>query len=275
LYATRDLAGFIYRSDNYHFEKALYVVNIGQRDHFRQVFKVIELLEEAENVPNENRIWSRLVHVDFGWIKLQDEVMSTRGGNIIFLEDVFGKAIALAKQKILEKNPELKEIDATARQIGLGAVIFADLSTRKEKDVNYDWDKALSFEGETGPYLQYTHARLSSLIRHYGREIPHDPNFSLLDFPEESRVVELLYKFPMVIEEVARTYDPYLISGYLIDLSSAFNKVYQRKDNEGRIDKIISDNAALSDARMALVASVRAVVKEGLYLLGIEAPEEM
>jgi arginyl-tRNA synthetase len=275
LYATRDLAGFIYRSENYDFAKALYVVNIGQRDHFRQVFKVIELLEEAEKIPIDKRISSRLIHVDFGWIKLKDEVMSTRGGNIIFLEDVFNKAIALAKEKIIDKNPELKNIEATARQIGLGAVVFADLSTRKEKDVNFDWDKALNFEGETGPYLQYTHARLSSLLRHYSREIPSNVNYALLDFPEECRVLELLYRFPRIIEETAGIYDPYLISAYLLDVASAFNKVYQRKDAEGRIDKIVSDNVELTDVRMALVSSVRVVIKEGLYLLGIEAPEEM
>jgi len=275
LYATRDIAGILYRWETFNFEKALYVVGSAQRDHFRQVFKVVELLEESERIPEEDRIASRLVHVEFGWIKFEDAMMSTRKGNIIFLEDVLSKAIALAKEKILEKNPDLDEIDRTAKQIGLGAVIFADLSTRKEKDVNFDWDRVLNFEGETGPYLQYTHARLSSLMRNYSGEITGIIDHALLDKPEENRVIYLLYRFPHIIHGAVDTYEPNLISSYLLELASAFNKVYQRKDENGKIDKIISDNRQLTSARMAMVDAVRIVIKEGLYLLGIEAPEEM
>ncbi len=275
LYATRDITGILYRWETFHFEKALYVVGSAQHDHFRQVFKVVELLEEAESLPPSEQISPRLFHVEFGWIKFQDEVMSTRLGNIIFLEEVFAKAIALAREKILEKNPDLKDIDRVARQIGIGAVIFADLSTRKEKDVNFDWSKVLNFEGETGPYLQYTHARLSSLLRHYGNMVKPDIDFRLLHHPEEERVIEFLYRFPMVVVEAASIYDPNVIGAYLLGLASAFNKVYQRKDASGRIDKILSDDEALTAARMALVSSVRTVINEGLSLLGIEAPEEM
>ncbi|SYZ73252.1 Arginine--tRNA ligase 1 [Candidatus Zixiibacteriota bacterium] len=275
LYATRDLAGILYRSENFHFDKALYVVNTGQRIHFRQVFTVIELLEEAERIPLEKRIAHRLIHVEFGWIKFDDAVMSTREGNIIFLEEVLDKATRLAKEKILEKNPDLKEVEKTARQIGNGAVIFADLSTRKEKDVNFDWDKVLSFEGETGPYLQYTHARLSSLLRHYGKNITGKIDYSRLNFPEEGRVIELIYKFPETIAEAASGFEPFIIVSYLLELAAAFNKIYQRKDEQGRIDKIISDDIKLTEARMALVHSVRIVIEEGLYLLGLEAPHEM
>ena len=125
--------------------------------------------------------------------------MSTREGNIILLNEVLDKAIALAKEKIKEKNPDLKELDKTARQIGVGAVIYADLSTRKEKDVNFDWNQVLSFEGESGPYLQYTHARLSSLMRNYGKEMPKAIDYSLLDKPEEVQVIDLLYKFPQIV----------------------------------------------------------------------------
>lgn len=275
LYATRDITGILYRWETFNFEKALYVVGSAQRDHFHQVFKVVELLEEAEGVPDDERIAGRLVHVEFGWIKFEDAMMSTRKGNIIFLEDVLSKAIALAKDKILEKNPDLNEIDKTAKQIGLGAVIFADLSTRKEKDVNFDWDKVLNFEGETGPYLQYTHARLSSLIRNYSGEITGIIDHALLDKPEENHVIDLLYSFPHIVQKAADTYEPNLISSYLLELASAFNKVYQRKDANGKIDKIISDNRQLTSARMAMVGAVRIVIKEGLYLLGIEAPDEM
>jgi len=275
LYATRDIAGVIYRWETYNFEKALYVVNVAQRDHFKQVFKVIELLDEAEKKSPQEKIAPRLKHVEFGWIKFRDKMMSTREGTIVLLEDVLGKAVSLAREKILEKNPDLPDLEKVAHQIGVGAVIFADLATRKDKDVNFDWDEVLSFEGETGPYLQYTHARLSSLLRHYGREPSDDIDYSILDFPEESRVVDLLYKFPQTICAAAETYEPYLICAYLLELASAFNKVYQRKGADGRIDKIISDNEDHTAARMALVAAVRTVIGGGLFLLGLEAPEEM
>jgi arginyl-tRNA synthetase len=275
LYATRDITGVLYRWETFRFEKALYVVAASQRDHFKQVFKIVELLEEAEKTPPDERCSDRLMHVDFGWIKFQDEMMSTRKGNIIFLDGVIEKASELARSKILEKNPGLKEIDRTSRQIGIGAILFADMSTRRQKDVNFDWDEVLNFEGETGPYLQYTHARLSSLLRRYGKKVSPNVDFSLLDRPEEYRVLDLLYKFPATIWQAAETYEPYVISSYLIELASAFNRVYQRKDKSGRIDKIISDDAELTRARMAVVNCVKIVVKEGLYLLGIEAPDEM
>jgi arginyl-tRNA synthetase len=275
LYATRDIAGVIYRWETYNFEKALYVVNVAQRDHFKQVFKVIELLDEAEGRTPEEKIAPRLKHVEFGWIKFQDKMMSTRKGTIVLLEDVLDKAISLAKEKILEKNPDLADLEKVAKQIGVGAVVFADLATRKDKDVNFDWDEVLNFEGETGPYLQYTHARLSSLLRHYNKAVPEKIDYTLLAKSEEARVIDLLYKFPQTIYASAEMYEPYLICAYLLELASAFNKVYQRKDSEGRIDKIISDDEKQTEARMTLVAAVRTVIKEGLYLLGIEAPEAM
>ncbi|PKK83532.1 MAG: arginine--tRNA ligase [candidate division Zixibacteria bacterium HGW-Zixibacteria-1] len=275
LYATRDITGVVYRWETFNFHKALYVVGTAQRDHFKQVFKVIELLEEAENVPPEKRCSQNLEHVEFGWIKFKDQTMSTRRGNIILLDDVLDKAITLAREKIAEKNPNLELIDQTARQIGIGAVLFADMSARRMKDINFDWDEVLNFEGETGPYLQYTHARLSSLLRHYDIESSAEVNYSMLDNPEEHRVLDLLYKFPETINEAARNYEPYLIGSHLIELAGAFNKVYQRKDDTGRMDKIISDDPELSATRMALVKAVKIVIQEGLYLMGIEAPDEM
>jgi len=275
LYATRDIAGVFYRWERLHYEKALYVVGSAQRDHFQQVFRVIEILDKAEGRTGADALFPRLEHVEFGWIKLNDQMMSTRKGIVILLEDVLNRAAELAKEKIEEKNPELKEIDRTAEMIGIGAVLFADLATRRQRDVNFSWEEVLNFEGETGPYLQYTHARLSSLIRRYGKDIERDVDFAILDNPEEALVVDSLYHFPQAIAEAARTYEPYIICSYLIELAANFNKVYQRKDSERRIDKIISDNEKLTSARMALVEAVRIVVKEGLYLLGIDAPEEM
>ncbi len=275
LYATRDVAAVLYRWETFHFEKALYVVASAQRDHFQQVFKVIELLDEAEKHLPEEKVALHLVHVDFGWIKFQDDIMSTRKGNIVFLEDVLDRAAELAREKIVEKNPELPDIDKISRMIGHGAVIFGDLASRRQKDINFVWSEVLNFEGGTGPYLQYTHARLSSLIRKYNRDIGPDVDFKLLDNPEESRVLDMLYHFPQIVYDSAREYEPFIICSYLLELGSAFNRVYQRKDADGRSVKIISDDSALSSARMALVASVRTVINEGLHLLGIESPEEM
>jgi len=275
LYATRDIAGILYRWETFRFHQALYVVGAAQRDHFKQVFKVIELLENAEQTPPEDRISPRLQHVEFGWIRFKDQAMSTRKGNIIILEDVLDKATTLARDLILKKNPDLVELDKTAQIIGVGAVIFADLSTRKHIDVNFDWDAVLTFEGETGPYLQYTHARLCSLLRHYDLPIPENIEYDLLDSPEEKQVLDALYQFPAVVQEAAEACEPYVISSYLLSLGAAFNKVYQRKNADGKIDKIISDDIKQTAARMALVNAVRVVVKEGLYLLGITAPEEM
>ena len=241
LYATRDLAGIFYRWNEFKFDRALYVVNAAQRVHFQQVFKVVELLEKAENVPEEERMSNRLEHVQFGWIRFNDKAMSTRKGNIVILKDVLHRAGELARKIILDKNPDLEDIDRTARMIGTGAVIFADLSTRKHIDVNFDWDAVLSFEGETGPYLQYTHARLCSLLRKYGHEISTDIDYQFLSQPEESRVLHVLHRFPQAVEEAATGCEPFIISSYLLELASAYNSVYQMKDDEGRIIKIISE----------------------------------
>jgi arginyl-tRNA synthetase len=276
LYATRDLAGLIYRWEKYPgFDESLYVVNVAQSDHFKQCFRVIEMLEEAEGVPTDKRMSGRVKHVDFGWVRFEGRMMSTRRGNIVLLEDVIIRATELAKEKILEKNPSLAAIDETAHQIGVGAVIFSQLALRRQRDIDFRWDEVLNFEGETGPYLQYTHARLCSVERRYGQEIAADVDYSLLNQPEEQRVVELLTDFPAIVLDAGEQYEPFFISSHLLKLGSAFNKVYQRKDETGQIDKIISDDQQLTRARMALVKAVQLVVKEGLQLLGIEAPEEM
>lgn len=275
LYLTRDIAGYLYRFDKYHFDEMLYVVAINQSVHFQQMFKTLELLEEAENLTGDEATSKRGKHIEFGMIKFKDQMLSTRRGHIIYLEDVIDKAADLAKERISAKNPELNKIDETSLMIGLGALIFSQLSVRRQKDVNFDWDEVLSFEGETGPYLQYTHARLCSLLRNYPKALSAEVDYALLDKPEEKRVIELLADFPQIIEDSARNYDPYFISAHLIKLASAFNKFYQRKDENGKTDKIISDNEPLTRARIALVESVRTLINEGLRLLGIQAPEEM
>jgi arginyl-tRNA synthetase len=275
LYLTRDLANVIYRWNTYHFDQVLYIVGSSQADHFKQMIKVIEMMEEAENLPKNEKMADRIHHAANGWVKFEGKAMKTRMGTTIFLEDVIDEAVNLAKEKIIEKNPDLKNIDETAKMIGVGAVIFSQLSVRRLKDVNFSWEGVLNFEGETGPYLQYTHARLCSLIRNYGKKVSPEIDFSLLDREEEHRVIGLLAEFPDSVRDAAKLYDPYIITDYLLQLTGAFNKFYQRKDERGRTDKIISDNLALTDARMGLVESVRIVLHEGLRLLGLLAPEEM
>jgi len=276
LYATRDLAGIIYRWEKYPgFHESLYVVNVAQSDHFKQCFRVIAMLEEAEQVPPEKRMAGRVRHIDFGWVRFDGQMMSTRKGNTILLEDVISEAASLSSRMMREKNPDLPDADRVARMVGVGAVIFSQLSLRRQRDIDFRWSEVLNFDGETGPYLQYTHARLCSVIRKYGAELSEDVDFAKLDQPEEQRVVELLADFPDVIVDAGEQYEPYFISNHLLKLASAFNKVYQRKDDQGRIDKIVSDDVVLTGARVALVKAVQTVINEGLYLLGLQAPEAM
>lgn len=275
LYATRDITGMVYRWNKYRFVESLYVVGASQADHFKQAFKAVEMMEEAENLPPEDRMTGKVKHIPFGWVKFDDQTMSTRRGNIILLEEVIDRAVALARKKIEEKNPDLKTVEETASMIGVGAVIFSQLSVRRVKDVNFIWEEVLSFEGETGPYLQYTHARLSSLLRNYNGQVTADIDVGLLNQEEEQRIIEILADYSVVISDSAANYEPNFIATYLLKLAGAFNKFYQRKDQDGRIDKIISDNAKLTTARIALVKAVQIVIKDGLYLLGLQAPEEM
>lgn len=279
LYITRDLANAIWRWQEFRFHENIYVVGAAQADHFRQIIAVLEKLEKAEQIPNSDRFASRMRHVEFGWVRFGGKSMSTRRGQIVFLDDVIAEAVGLAKERIEEKNPELArkpEFETIAHMIGAGAVIFGQLAGRRHKDIDFEWDQVLTFEGETGPYLQYTHARLSSLIRKYGREVTADVDYSLLDSEEEQRVVELIADFPDIVSDAGRNYEPFFISSYLLKLAAAYNRVYQRKDTENRIVKILDEaDPAATAARLALVASVRTVLREGLRLLGLQAPEEM
>ncbi len=277
LYATRDIAGLMYRWETYHFQESLYVVGSAQADHFKQVFKVIELLEDAEKTAPDERMTGKVKHIPFGWVKFEDQALKTRAGHVIYLDDVLQKAIALAEEKIREKNSELPELEKVANRIGVGAIVFSQLSVRKQKDVNFTWEGALSFEGETGPYLQYTHARLSSLLRKYGRELPDvaSLDFGVLEDSVTHQLVVTLSRFPSVVELAAKEYEPFLISSYLLELTSLFNSFYQRRDDDGRIVKILSDDVALTDALMAVVSMTKTTIASGLDLLGVEAPEEM
>ncbi len=288
LYATRDLAGLIYRWDRYKFSESLYVVGSAQADHFNQAFKAIELLEEAENIHVDERMSGRVKHIQFGWVRFGDMHFSTRKGNVILLEELLQKAVTLAMEIISDKNPDLfdgskisedtplENLPQIAQDIGVGAVIFSQLWAKRQTDIQFDWDTVLSFDGGTGPYLQYSHARLSSLLRKFGNDITTEFDFELLNNKEEERLVELLADYPAVIQHAAKDYEPFFVVRYLLKIATAFNTFYQRKTADFKIIKIIVEgNEELTMARMSLVKAVQIVLKDGLNLLGIKAPEEM
>jgi arginyl-tRNA synthetase len=260
LYATRDIAAAIYRYNTYRFYKSLYVVGSAQRLHFQQVFRVLELMGYK---------WAAdCVHVDFGWIKFKQEMMSTRKGNIVLLEDVLNKSVELARNIVEEKNPDLEKKEEVAKDVGIGAVIFADLFTRRIKDIDFDWDQALSFDGETAPYVQYTHARLCSLMRKSGRPVNQEIDFEVFSTPEEIMLIRLLEDFPRKVKSAAESYEPAFICSFLIDLCSGFNRFYQKH-------RIITEDEESTSSRMLLVKAIQCTVKSGLSLLGIRAPERM
>jgi arginyl-tRNA synthetase len=260
LYATRDLAAAMYRHEAYGFWKMLYVVGADQRLHFQQVFKVLDLM----GFP-----WAKdCVHVDFGLIRFNDEKMGTRRGNIIFLEDVLDRAVELAADIVHEKNPMLPNKRDVAEAVGIGAVIFTDLSTRRVKDVNFEWEKVLTFEGETGPYVQYTHARACSVLRKANQPVRAEAECTPLTADEAFDLVRLLTDYPAVLRRAAEHYEPFFVTDYLLTLSERFNKYYHNY-------RILTDDAAVRDARLLLVKGVQTVIQSGLTVLGIKAPEEM
>jgi arginyl-tRNA synthetase len=257
-YATRELVAALYRVEGYKPDKILYVVGTTQQLHFQQVFKVLELMGYKKEM---------FEHINFGTMSFKEGKMSTRKGNIIFLEEVLERAISLAKSIIDEKNPKLKKKKRVAEMVATGAVIFADLRNDRIKDVVFDWDKILSFEGETGPYVQYTHARCCSVIKK-AKKIQNKADLKFLVQPEETEVIKLLEMFPKTVRDAASHNKPHIIANYLIALCQSFNNFYQKHT-------IISMENEYSDARLILTDCVRIVLKTGIELLGIRAPKEM
>jgi len=260
LYATRDIAAAEYRYENYQFDQLLYVVGSQQKLHFRQVLKVLELMGHQ---------WAgRCRHVDFGMLSFKGGTFSTRRGRMIFLEDVLDRAVEMARSIIEEKNPGLENKNEVAEMVGVGAVIFGDIKHRRNKDVVFDWDTALNFDGETGPYLQYTYVRLGGIMRKYDNELPHTGDFSLLTNDEERALLRLLGDFPACVRRAALQHEPSVVASYLLDLASSFNTFYQKH-------RVISEDASLTEARLLLVGAMRTVIRKGLDLLGIKCPERM
>ena len=260
LYMTRDLAAALYRKENYDFEKCIYVVGSQQSLHFQQLFKVLELVGFE---------WAKdMVHVPFGMVALEEGTMSTRKGRVVFLEDVLKQAIEKTKETMLAKNPNALNVDEIAKQVGVGAVVFQELSNSRIKDYTFSWSRTLSFEGETGPYVQYTHARCCAVLRKAEEEVITDINYELLNDVDSAEVLKVIASFNKTILNAMRKNEPHIITRFVLDLAQAFNKFYH--DNS-----ILVEDAELRKARLALVCATRQALENGLKLLGMQAPERM
>ena len=258
LYITRDIATAIYRARTYNFVKNIYAVGQEQSNHFRQLKAVLKKMGFD---------WSDdMVHVDFGLVTKNRQKLSTRKGNIILLEPTLQEAISRAKAQIEEKNPELENKEEVAHAVGVGAVKFYDLKTDRRNGYDFDLEAMVSFEGETGPYVQYAYARIQSILRKANFTPSADATYSLND-PESWEIIKLLQDFARVVKRAAENYDPSLIAKYAINLAQAFNKYYAHTR--------ILDESPERESRLALSYSTAVVLKEALRLLGVDAPEKM
>ena len=263
IYATRDLASLKDRINKYDFDKAIYVVGNEQQLHFKQVFKTLELM-------GYEKYASRCTHVPFGLVvDKEGEKIGSRKGNSVFLEDILNEAIDKVKEIINEKNPNLEEKEEIARKVGVGAIIFNDLSNSRIKDEIFDWETLLNFQGETGPYMQYIYVRTRSLLEKAGY-MPNiaEINFEKLQEKEAIEVLKLMYSFGEIVENSAEKNEPSILARYLIDLAQSFSSFYNEY-------KIITEEKEIQDARLYLTYAVGNVLKTGANLLGIEMPNKM
>lgn len=267
LYCTRDIATAVYRKEHYDFYKNIYVVASQQNLYFQQWMKVVQLLGYD---------WVKdCVHVPFGLVSLEEGTMSTRHGRVVFLEDVLNKAVEKTKEIIQEKNPgaDPETIDDVAKEVGIGAVVFQELSNNKIKDYVFKWDKVLNFDGETGPYVQYTHARCASVIRKAGKDVVAkaeklDIDYSYLNSESAFELIKLLHALPGVVVEAGEKYEPSIVTRHVIDIAQAYNRFYHD-------EHILTENEDEKTAKVALTLAAKNGIKNGLALLGIKSPDRM
>lgn len=260
LYATRDIAAALWRKNEYDFDKCLYVVAYQQDLHFRQWFKVIEKMGYP---------WYKdLVHVAFGMISYEGQSLSTRKGHVVYLEELLLSARDKALQIIQEKSPDLPNKEEVARQVGIGAVIYADLQNSRIKDIDFCWDRALSFDGETGPYVQYTHARCCSVLRKAEPGQDENPDYTALSDDYAQELLRQLSRFPEAVVEAANRYEPSIVTRAVTELCKAYNKFYYE-------NRILNAEPGERAARLRLTRAAKNVIKTGLFLIGMEAPERM
>ena len=268
LYITRDIAAAVYRKETYDYYKNIYVVASQQNLHFQQWFKILEMMgyEYAKDC----------VHVPFGLVSLEEGTMSTRHGRVVFLEDVLNKAVEKTREIIMEKNPSgsAEDIDEVAKTVGIGAVIFQELSNNRIKDYTFKWDKVLNFDGETGPYVQYTHARCASVLRKAGDDIVakaenlENIDYSYIASESAYALAKTIYNFPAVVKDAGEKYEPSIVTRHIINIAQDFNRFYHD-------EHILVDNEDEKVAKVALVLAAKTAIKNGLALLGMKAPERM
>ena len=267
LYATRDVAAAIYRWEHYHPDRSLYVVDRGQADHFRLLFKLLAKMGFD---------WaSRLQHVPYGLVQVGGKKTATRLGNVVLMTEVFAIAEQEVRAKIAEVNPTLPAdvVDRVAREVGIGAMIFANLAPQREKNIDFDIDKAVSLDGDSGPYLQYSHARCASILRKAG-DITGEPDLGLLAHDAEWAVARKLLQYPETVVRATQNCEPHVICHYLLDLAGEFSRWYTLGNGDPAL-RVLVDDPAIRRARLALVEAVKRVLAEGLGLLGIAAPDQM
>ena len=262
-YATRDLAAIMYRARTYDFDKAIYVTSYEQILHFKQVFATAKYLGLDEKYTNG------LVHVPFGMILLKTGKMSTREGKVIKLEELLNEAIEKSKEIIEKKNPELENKEDVAKKVGVGAIIFNDLSNSRIKDEIFDWAIMLNFNGETGPYVQYTTVRAKSVLEKAGY-IPNvkEVNVEKLNDKDSQKIINQLYNFNSILKNVTEKEEPSILARYLVDLAQNFSSFYNNCH-------IITEDKEMQDARLYITYMVKTVLEKGLNLLGIQVPEKM
>ena len=264
IYITRDIAAAEYRHETYHPEKNIYVVATEQNLHFKQLKAVLEEMQYDW--------YDEVTHVAFGMINLADGKLSTRQGRVVYLIDVLNKAIEKIMEILDEREKtsgvKIENKEELAKQVGIGAIKFQELFNQRIKDYTFDWDKTLSFEGESGPYVQYAHARICSLLNKGNFDINSEIDPTLLNNEMEINILRNLYKFTEVVKDAAEKYEPFFISRYVVELAKDFNKYYNQVT-------INVDDEKLKNTRLMLCYSVKNVISEGLGLLGIEAPEKM
>ena len=260
LYLTRDLASAFYRKKIYNFDKSIYVVGAQQELHFKQCFEIIKRMGYD---------WYKdMVHVQFGMVSLEEGTMSTRKGRVVFLEDVLNQAIDRTRQIIEEKNPDAENIDEVAKAVGVGAVVFQELSNSRIKDYTFSWDRTLSFEGETGPYVQYTHARCCAVLRKADQPVSADINYEALSNQDAADVLSVLETFNKSIMTAMKKNEPHIVTRFVLDLAQAFNKFYHNSP-------ILVEDDDLRAARLALVEATRQTIENALKILGMKAPQKM
>lgn len=260
-YHSRDVAALLHRWQTYQFDKMVYVTDNRQALHFEQLFRAMRLAGFD---------WiDRCEHAPFGLMSFKGKAFSTRKGFSVILEEVLDQAIALTRDVIAEKNPDLPDAESVARQVGISAVVFADLNNRRTRDISFALEDVLNFDGETGPYVQYTHARFCSIVRKYGGSVDHGADVSGLTQASEMRLARKLAEFPHVLDLAARDSEPSFVASYAIDLAAAANKFY----NE--VPVLVGDDDRLIAARVRLVDGARTTLRTALDLLGMSAPEEM